>query len=219
MKTTLYFSPCCRQLSLGYLLQAPADSLKEVLRPMADLNTVATSLQQMRQRLVPLMDALISGAPEEVQERNLRIQELERIRANLRVIVRDLQSEQHRLWAMQRNLGKISRDQRWPANQSLGQQQKNLQNAKKQAEDLAEAVRQLMDKNGLLSGLQMSLKVNALIENLEKTADQGHAIHQIMSELGVPSIGMLPTEPASFSALIPTLVFVIYGIRRITGKG
>ena len=185
---------------------------------MVELNMVTTRLQLMRQQLVPLMDALLKGAPEEVQERNLRVAELERIADNLRLIVRDIQSEQNRLQAMQRNLGNVPRDNRWSANQSLDQQQRNLQNARKQAQDLAEAVRQLMEKNGLLSPIQMSMKLQELVENIERTAEQGQAIHQIMSELGVPSITMPQTEHGSVSSLIPAFVFIIYGIRRITGK-
>jgi hypothetical protein len=185
---------------------------------MVELNMVTTRLQLMRQQMVPLMDALLKGAPDEVQERNVRVAELERIADNLRLIVRDIRSEQNRLQEMQRNLGNIPRDNRWSANQSLDQQQKNLQNAKKQAEDLAEAVRHLMDKNGLLSPIQMGMKLQELVENIERTAEQGQAIHQIMSELGVPSISLPPTEHASVSSLIPAFVFIIYGIRRITGK-
>ena len=143
---------------------------------------------------------------------------MERVSDNLRLIVRDIQSEQNRLQAMQRNLGNIPRDNRWSANQSLDQQQKNLQNARKQAEDLAEAVRQLMQKNGFLSPIQMSMKLQELVENIERTAEQGQAIHQIMSELGVPSISLPQTEHGSVSSLIPAFVFIIYGIRRITGK-
>ncbi len=186
---------------------------------MADLNIVATSLQQMRQRLVPLMDALIKGAPEEVRERNLRLVELERIDDKLRIIIRNLQNEEHLLRLMQGNLGKIPRDKRWQANQSLDQRQKNLQNARQQAADLAEVVRQLMEKNGLLSGAQMGMKLKDLMENLEKSAEQGHAIQQIMSELGVPAITTPQTEAPTVSSLMPVLIFVLYGIRRITGKG
>jgi len=175
-------------------------------------------LQLMRQQIVPLMDALLKGAPDDVQDRNLRVAELERIADNLRLIVRDIQSEQNRLHVVQRNLGIVSRDNRWSANQSLDQQQRNLQNVRKQAEDLAEAVRQLMDKNGFLSPIQMSMKLQELVENLERTAEQGHAIHQIMSELGVPSISLPPTEQPSVSSIIPACVFIIYGIRRIAGK-
>jgi tRNA nucleotidyltransferase/poly(A) polymerase len=183
-----------------------------------ELNMVTTQLQLMRQHLLPFMDALFKGAPEEQQERNIRLAELERIGNSLRLILRDIQNEQNRLDAMQRNLGNVPRDNRWSANQSLNQQQTNLQNARKQAEDLAEAVRQLMNKNGLLSPLQMSMKLKDLLENIEKSVDQGQAVHQIMSELGVPSITQPHAEQPAVSSLIPVIVFIIYGLRRITGK-
>jgi hypothetical protein len=185
---------------------------------MVELNVVTTRLQLMRQQILPLMDALLKGAPEEVQERNLRVAELERIGDNLRLIVRDIQSEQNRLQAMQRNLGNIPRDNRWSANKSLDQQQRNLQNARKQAEDLAEAIRQLMQKNGFLSPIQMTMKFQELFENFERSAEQGQAIHLIMSELGMPSISLPQTEQTSVSSLIPAIVFIIYGVRRIAGR-
>ena len=96
---------------------------------MVELNMVTTRLQAMRQQIIPLMDALLEGAPEEVQERNLRVGELERIADNPRLIVRDIRSEQNHLRAAQRNMGSIPRGSRWSANQSLDQQQRNLQNA------------------------------------------------------------------------------------------
>jgi tRNA nucleotidyltransferase/poly(A) polymerase len=185
---------------------------------MADLNIIATNLQQMRQQLMPFMDAVMKGAPEEVRERNLRLAEMERILERLRIIIRDLRSEEHLVQAIEENLGNTPRANRWQAIQSLNQRQKNLQNTKKQAMDLAEVVRQLMDKNGLLSGLQMGMKLKDLIENMEKSAEQGHAIQQIMSELGMPAITMPQTEVPTASSLMPALIFVIYGIRRIMAK-
>ncbi len=185
---------------------------------MTDLNIIATSLNQMRQQLVPFMDAQIKGAPEEVRERNLRLAELERIGEKLRIIIRDLQNEERLLQAMQGNLGKIPREKRYQANQSLDQRQRNLQNAIRQATDLAEAVRELMHKNGFLSKAQMGMKLKDLIENIEKSAEQGHTIQQIMSELGMPAVTMPRTEAPTVSSLMPTLIFVIYGIRRIMGK-
>jgi hypothetical protein len=184
-----------------------------------DLNMIAARLNEMRQQLSPFMDALVKGAPEEMQERNVRLTEMERILESLRIIVRDLQNEEHLLQAMKRNLGKTTSENRWQANQSLDQRQRNLQNAKKQAMDLAEVVRQLMIKNGFLSGFQIGMNVKDLMENLEKSAEQGHAIHQIMVEMGVPTISMAQTEAASVSSIIPVLIFAIYGIRRIAGKG
>jgi len=83
---------------------------------MIDLNVVTTRLQLMKQQILPLMDALLKGAPDKSQERNLRVAELERIADNLRLIVRDIQSEQNRLQVMQRNLGNVPRDNRWSTN-------------------------------------------------------------------------------------------------------
>jgi hypothetical protein len=100
----------------------------------------------MRQRLLPFTDALIKGAPEEPEERNIRMAELERIGISLRLILRDIQNEQNLLQARQRNVGSVPRDNRWSANRSPDQQQTNLQNARKQAEALAESVRQIMNR-------------------------------------------------------------------------
>jgi hypothetical protein len=74
-----------------------------VTKSMVELNVVTTRLQLMRQQILPLMDALLKGAPDEGEERNLRVAELERISDNLRLIVRDIQSERYHLQAMHRN--------------------------------------------------------------------------------------------------------------------
>jgi hypothetical protein len=185
---------------------------------MVELSMVTTRLQLMQQQLHPMMNAFFQGAPEDVEERNRRLAELERMGENVRIIVRDIRSEQNRLEVAQRNMGGLPRDNRWSANQSLNQRQQDLQNAVMQAQGLAESIRQLMDKNGFLSKPQMAMKLMDLIENMEKSAEQGQAIHQIISELGGPAITQAPAEHASVSTLVPVLVFVIYGIRRITGK-
>jgi hypothetical protein len=185
---------------------------------MVELNMVTTRLQLMQQKVRPMLDAFFLGAPEEVEERNLRLAELDRIGEDLRIMFRDICSEQNRLEVAQRNMGGISRDNRWAANQSINQRQQNLQNAFMVAQGLAESIRQLMDKNGFLSKPQMVMKLMDLIENMEKSAEQGQAIHQIMTKLGMPAISLPPAEHASVSTLVPVLVFAIYGIRRITGK-
>lgn len=156
--------------------------------------------------------------PKRCKERNLRTAELERIGDDLRLIARDLQNEQNLLQVMQRNLSSIPLDKRYSASQSLDQRQKNLQRVKKEAEQLAEAVRDLMKKNGFLSPIQAAMKVQELLENLERTADQDQAIHQITAELGTPSITPAHVDQPAMSMLIPTIVFAIYGIRRIVGK-
>lgn len=185
---------------------------------MVDLNMAAKRLQIMRQELLPFMDAHIKGAPEDVQERNRRIAVMERIIENLRILVRDLQSDQHLLAARQRNLRNAVPDRRYSANQSVVQQQQNVENARKQVEHLAEAVRQLMQRNGLLTPVQMGMKLTDLVENIERAADQAHGIHQVMSDLGVPAISPPRAEHASLSSWIPVVVFVVYGMCRIIGK-
>jgi hypothetical protein len=119
---------------------------------------------------------------------------------------------------LQKTLPSVPRDQRWSTIQSVQQQRQNIENAQRQADGLADAVKQLMHKNGFLSRVQMTMKFSDLLENMELSAEHGQALQQIMFELGEPSITVPPMEHSSVSSLVPALIFIIYGIRRLTGK-
>ena len=183
---------------------------------MPELSVLKTRLQLMRLQLTPLMDALFQGAPEEESERNRRLDELNAVSDSLRIMVRDIQNEQRLLEARRSGLVNMPRDNRWSAAQSIQQRQSDLSSLRKEAEDLAVVVRTLLEKNGFLSPIQAGMKLNELFENFMQAAENIHAT----SELGVANgpVIMQAHESGSVSSVVPVIVFVYLGIRKLKEK-
>ena len=183
---------------------------------MPDLSMMRANLQQIRQQIWPLMDALYKGAPEEVNERNRRLNELDRIAKRLAIMIRDINSAQHLQDARASGLYNVPRDARYSASQSIQQQQNDLAALRKQAEDFASVVKELLDKNGLLSPAQRAMKINDLVENVTKALENQHAL----SELGMPNgpIIRAPHESASVTGLAPILIFIYLAIQKYRKK-
>jgi hypothetical protein len=174
----------------------------------------------MRMQLLPMMDAFFVGAPEKKSERDRRLNELNAIADSLKIMVRDIQSEQKLLEVRQSGIGNLPRDSRFSASQSIGQRQRDLTGLRRELEDLAEVVRNLLEKNGFLSSIQAGEKLNRLVENFLKGAENAQAI----AEMGVPNGPAImqahDTGPAS--SIVPVIVFIYLGIKklkeRITGS-
>lgn len=183
---------------------------------MPDLNMIRASLQQMRPQLLPLMDALFKGSPEESTERARRLRELEAIQNRLKLIIRDLKSAQHLQDARQSAIANLPRDARYPAKQAIDQRQKDLGLVRKEAEDLAEAVRDLFEANGFLSPTQKVMKINELVENVAKAAENQH----VLSELGWaggPAITNVH-ETSHISGIVPVILFIYLAIQKLQKK-
>lgn len=183
---------------------------------MADLSMMQASLQQMRQHIWPSMDALHKGAPEEAAERNRRMNELESIAKRLKIMIRDINSAQHLQDARASGLHKIPPGSRYGAAQAIQQRQHDLAALRKQAEDLAAAVRELLDKNGFLSPAQKAMKLNELVENFAKAVENQHAL----SELGIPNVPVIkaPHDATSVTGLAPILIFIYLAIQKYRKK-
>lgn len=179
---------------------------------MPDLSMMHASLQQIRQQIWPLMDALYKGAPEEVNERNRRLNELDRVAKRLAIMIRDINSAQHLQDARASGLYNIPRDSRYSVAQSIHQQQNDLAALRRQAEDLASVVKDLLDKNGLLSPAQKAMKINDLVENVTKALENQHAL----SELGMsntPTIRALH-GPDPSTGLLHIFLFIYLAIEK-----
>ena len=183
---------------------------------MPDLNMIRASLQQMRPQLLPLMDALFKGSPEEATERARRLRELEAIQNRLKLIIRDLKSAQHLQDARQSTLANLPRDARYPAKQAIDQRQKDLGLVRKEAEDLAEAVRDLFEANGFLSPTQKVMKINELVENVAKAAENQH----VLSELGWAGGPVITNvhETSHISGIVPVILFIYLAIQKLQKK-
>jgi len=183
---------------------------------MADLSSMRASVQQMRRQLLPMMDALYKGAPEEVHERNRRMNDLEGMQRRLAILLRDINSAQHLADVRQSGIHNLPRDTRYAASQSIQQRQKDLAALRKEAEDLAIVVRNLLEANGFLSPMQKAMKIHELIENFTKAAENQHAV----SELGLPQGPVITNvhETASLTGLTPIILFVYLAIQKFRNK-
>ena len=183
---------------------------------MPDLNMIRASLQQMRPQLLPLMDALFKGSPEESTERARRLRELEAIQNRLKLIIRDLKSAQHLQDARQSAIANLPRDARYPAKQAIDQRQKDLGLVRKEAEDLAEAVRDLFEANGFLSPTQKVMKINELVENVAKAAENQHVL-SALGWAGGPAITNVH-ETSHISGIVPVILFIYLAIQKLQKK-
>jgi hypothetical protein len=183
---------------------------------MLNLNTIRASLQQIQGQLIPLMDALFKGASDKETERNSRLRQLQSIQDRLSIMIRDLNSAQHLQDARQAGVNNLPRDARYPAEQSIKQRQRDLAALRKQAQDLAEAVRDIFDANGLLSRTQRAMKFGDLVENIMKAAENQHSL----GELGIPNgpaySAIHDTTP--LSGIVPVFVFIYLAIQKIKQK-
>jgi len=183
---------------------------------MLNLNTIRASLQQMQGQLIPLMDAFFKGASDNETERNSRLRQLQTIENRLIIIIRDLNSAQHLQDARQSGIPNLPRDARYSAEQSIKQRQKDLAAIRKQAEDLAEAVRDIFDANGLWSRTQRAMKFGDLVENIMKAAENQHSL----GELGIPNgpaySAIHDTTP--LSGIVPVFVFIYLAIQKLKQK-
>jgi len=183
---------------------------------MANLSMMRANLQQMRGQLLPLMDALFKGTPDEVRERNRRLTDLEAIQRRLAIVIRDINNAQHLEQARESGIHNLPRDARYSAAQGIQQRQNDLAALRKEAEDLAVVVRNLLEANGFLSPVQKAMKMNELIENFMKAAENQHAL----SELGMPNGPVITNvhETASMSGLVPVILFVYLAIQKFRKK-
>lgn len=187
---------------------------------MPELSMLRACLLQMRMQLLPTMDAFLVGAPEKESERDRRLNELNAIEDGLRIIVRDIQNEQKLLEVRQSGIGNLPRDSRFSAAQSINQRQRDLSALRREVEDLAEVVRNLLEKNGFLSPIQKGEKLNTLVENFLKGAENAHELAEMRVPNG-PAI-MQAHDTGSVSSIVPVIVFIYLGIKklkeRITGS-
>ena len=183
---------------------------------MLDLNILRARLVQMRVQLTPFMDAYLIGAPEKKEERDKRIVELFSVGEALRIMVRDIQNAQNLLAAQQSGLYNVPRDQRTQAADAIKGRQRNLDSVRKEAEALAEFVRDLLEKNGFLTPIQAGMKFNDLVENFVKNAENAHTL----SELGLskdPAISQAHDTSAAPS-IIPVVIFIYLDIKKLKDK-
>lgn len=185
---------------------------------MADLNVnvMRANLNHVRQQILPAMDALYKGMPDK-EEREKRLRILESMQSRLDILIRDIKNAQHLQDARASGLHNIPRELRYGPQQAIQQKQRDLEMFYKEAVDLAEVVRRLLDANGLLSPTQRTMKLGDLVEKAIKEAEQSIG-HVGMPHGPGPEIGRPHADAGSLSGAVNVVIFIWLAIQKLRAK-
>jgi hypothetical protein len=113
------------------------------------------------------MPVFSSGRPDSDQKADQQAAQLEKIAEQLQLILRDLKSDSHFAQMQLNNIKKVPQEHRWSAKQAAEQKARDVAALSAAADDLAELVRDLLRRNGLLTPIQTAKKTMDLFKDLE----------------------------------------------------
>lgn len=182
---------------------------------MADLSAMRGQLDRMRHDILTC-SVSVAGRPDDATKATDEAIRLEGIAENLRIILRDLKSSENLLRVREAQLRTAPPQQRYSAEQSSKQLAENVRAVSSEAKALAELVRDLLDRNGLLSPMQKAKDFIDLAGDLDKTC--GHEAQHLLAQLSYskqPSLGPASAggPPVSFSGLAGLIAFVYVGVK------
>ncbi|WP_321478120.1 hypothetical protein [uncultured Paludibaculum sp.] len=188
---------------------------------MADLAAISAQLDRLHQELIASR-VFVAGRPDSGAKAAEESSRLERVAENLRIIVRDLNSSESMLRVRESQLRSTPPHQRYSTEQSLRQLTENVQAVRSKAQKLADLVRELLDRNGLLNPIQKAKGILDLASDLDKVVGQEaqaqvaqllHASRQTI--LSTPSVGgPIP----SVSGVVGLVAFAYLGIKLLQKK-
>lgn len=146
---------------------------------MADLSTIRAQLAGLRQR-IQASPVFVAGRPDSADKATEEANRLELIANTIQIIVRDLNSNEHLLRARESQLRSVPHQHRYSAEQSLKQLAENVRALRNGAQALAELVRELLDRNGLLNPIQKAKDIIDLGGELDRIA--GHEAHVLVAQ-------------------------------------
>jgi hypothetical protein len=181
---------------------------------MADLSAIRANIAQMKQQLLN-SPVLVTGRPDSAAKAEKEAARLEQFGESLRTIIRDLNSSESLIRLRESELKTIPRDRRWSAEQSLKQLGENVRAVKQEAEALAELVRDLLDRNGLLNPIQKTKAIIDLLREFEKGSDMQAILQHATSRatIGPPQAGSI-----SLTGIVPALAFVYLALKILARK-
>jgi hypothetical protein len=140
---------------------------------MASSSEMRLIIAQLRCRVMQ-SPVFVVGRPDSAAKADKAAVQLETISDTLHVIIRDLASSESMIRVRQAELRRIPYDRRWSARQSLSQLGEDLNAVKLEAEALADLVKDLLIRNGVLNPVQKTKALIDLMKELEKAA--GHEL-------------------------------------------
>jgi hypothetical protein len=182
---------------------------------MADLSAIRGQLARLRQEILTC-SVFMAGRPNDATKAAEEASRLERIATNLQIILRDLQSGENLLRVRESQLHQVPQQQRYSAQQSLNQMAENVRALSSDAKILAELVRDLLDRNGLLNPMQKAKDFLDLAGDLDKIC--GHEAQHLLSQVRYskqPSLGPASVggSPLSLSGVMGLFAFMYVAVK------
>jgi hypothetical protein len=177
---------------------------------MANLTAMRRQLAVIHSTLGQ-MPAFSMGRPDSDEDAKKQATQLDNIGQQLQLVLRDLKSRDQLAQLQVDTLRKVPIDQRWSMTHSVEQKQRDVVDITSEAQKLADLVKDLLRRNGLISPIQAAKKTMELIEDLEKhlpshTKTITHQPSQRPVYTG-PEAGAGPLQAESLVPLI-TLIYV-----------
>jgi hypothetical protein len=180
---------------------------------MATYSELRGILTQLKGEILQRLPSLLLGRPVNDSEADRRSDELTKFAERLEGVQRGLQNHE-RLLAM--HARQAYGAARWPAKDRLLDAQK----AMKEAEDLAKAINDLMQRNGL-NLMQSGQQFHELIENLEaglphsQMASLQHTSQQSTAAISQPPSPATEMEPLSMvDSAVPFVTIAVIMLRK-----
>jgi hypothetical protein len=193
---------------------------------MAEISAIRGQLARLRQEILT-SSVFVAGRPDSAAKVTEEANRLERVASALQIILRDLHSTENLLRLRESQLRKVPHSQRYSAEQSLKQLAENVRTLGSDAKALADLIRDLLDRNGLLNPMQKAKDFIDLAGDLDKIAghDEQHLLAQVLQASKQPSLGpaSLGGSPFTFSGVAGLIAFAYVGIKllqkRFSSKG
>lgn len=180
---------------------------------MLDISGMRGTLARMKQQIL-LSPVFAAGRPDSFDKSQQEAARLQAVSESLRLIIRELNNSEKLAQVRESSLKALPRDQRWSSEQSLRQLAENARVLRGEAQALAELVRDLLDRNGLLNPIQKTKAIADLLKDFERTAG-----HELQADIQHITSGTILREAGgsatsiSMSSVVPTLAFVYLGLK------
>lgn len=180
---------------------------------MANLTAMLRQLSVIRSTLVQ-MPVFSTGRPDSEGDTKKQAAQLDNISQQLQLILRDLKSSDHLAQLQVDKLMKVPLDQRWSATHSVEQRKRDVADAISEAQKLADLVKDLLRRNGLISPIQAAKKTMDLIEDLEKhLPSHTKAITHQPSQTPVYTTPGTGAGPLQGESLVPLITLIYVAVR------
>lgn len=186
---------------------------------MADLAWIRDFLAKTQKEL--LKDSVLTGGRSDdfwkAGDEAVRLKDIE---ITLESILQNLKSSESMLRFRQFLLPKVPRGKRYADKKSVEGQLESVEAVKKQAEALADTVKDLLVKNGILTPGQISEKVETLVEQLQHTTGLGEHFGKALTlqEIAQGAILPPPGMPLEMGGVPVIVLFVYLAVKALRSK-